>query len=361
MMKKKKSETLGIKMEESIMEPHNLSSETLRKWMQCMVVQRLIRQAQGQVLAIFAIALPVIFGGGAIAVDIGHLFVARNTMQNAADAGARAGASILANGGSESDAAAAASDFANQNMTFPSYFTGATTNVTFPTAASVQVSITHNLPLFLAPVIGLDTASVAATASAELAATSTVAPNAMVPLSIYCNNPAGCAGTLGVGQLLNLRRYCGNYFMDGPEGNDCGNDIADGENFLAGITFDDNNSTNDFRTLVRTGYSNAVTLGQMARALPGNRNGWQDGMTDRLAAGQNEIVLPVIREASNPNGEYNVEIIDFIKVRIHGFSTSRNTDETSFEIIRSQVTTSEFAEASEGLNIDSVVGVRLSQ
>ncbi len=360
-MEKRKSGIPVSKKEVSIMKHHSLSSETLRKWIQRMVLQRLLRRAQGQVLAIFALALPVIFGGGAIAVDLGHLFVARNTMQNAADAGARAGASVLANGGSESDAAAAAADFANQNMTFPSYFSGATPNVTFPTAATVQVSISHDLPLFLAPVIGIDTAPVATTASAVLAAVSTVAPNALVPLAIYCNNPAGCAGTLSVGQSLNLRRYCGNYFMDGPEGNDCGNEIAGGENFLAGITFDDNNSTNDFRTLVRDGYSDAVTLGQLARALPGNRNGWQDGMTDRLAAGQTEMVLPVIREAVSPSGEYNVEIIDFIKVRIHSFSTSGNTDETSFEIIRSQVTTSEFADATQGLNINSVVGVRLSQ
>ena len=73
------------------------------------------------------------------------------------------------------------------------------------------------------------------------------------------------------------------------------------------------------------------------------------------------MVLPVIREAASPSGDYNVTIIDFIKVRVHSFSTSGNTDETSFEIIRSHVTTSDFSDGNQGLNIESVVGVRLSQ
>lgn len=343
------------------MKRHSLSSDTLRDWIQRLVVHRLLKQGGGQVLAIFAFALPVFFGGGAIAVDMGHLFVAKNAMQNAADAGARAGAAVLADGGSQADATTAAVSFANQNLTFPSYFTGATPNVTFPEANTVHVSITHNLPLFLAPVIGIDTASVSTSASAQLTSILSVDPNSLVPLAIYCNNPAGCAGSLSVGQSLNIRRYCGNYFVDGPDENGCGNDIANSETFMAGITFDENNSTEDFRSLVRDGFAGTVSLGQMARALPGNRNGWQNGMSDRLAEGRSEMVLPVIREAASPSGEYNVEIIDFIKVRISSFSSSGNTDQTSFEIIRSFASTTDFVSPSESLNILSMAGVRLSQ
>lgn len=44
-----KEKTPGMAMEESAMKPHSLSSETLRKWIQRMTLQRLLKRAQGQV------------------------------------------------------------------------------------------------------------------------------------------------------------------------------------------------------------------------------------------------------------------------------------------------------------------------
>ena len=183
----------------------------------------------------------------------------------------------------------------------------------------------------------------------------------MIPLAITCNNPGGCAGVLAVGQTLTTRRYCGNYYADGPSGNGCGNTIADGEIFLAGITFDNNNSNSAFRDAVRDGYDEEVSIDQLARALPGNRNGWRSGMTDRLAAGENELVFPVIREATSPSGNFNVEIVDFVQVRISNFAQAGNTDETTFTIIQSSVSATDFATASQGLGIESITGVRLTQ
>ncbi|MEK6709810.1 MAG: pilus assembly protein TadG-related protein, partial [Nitrospinota bacterium] len=54
------------------------------------------RREKGQTLAIAALVLPVMLGMGALAVDVGHLYVARTALQNAADAGAMAGAGALA-------------------------------------------------------------------------------------------------------------------------------------------------------------------------------------------------------------------------------------------------------------------------
>src|SRR3972149_336553 len=119
-----------------------------------------LRGARGQVLAIAALILPVLTGMGALAVDVGHLYVARAAMQTATDAAARAGAGGLATGGYQSAASAEAASFANQNLSRLSYLTGATPTVSFPNATTVQVSIAHNVALFFAPIIGFNTASV---------------------------------------------------------------------------------------------------------------------------------------------------------------------------------------------------------
>ena len=213
--------------------------------------QRLVEQQQGQVLAIFALALSVLVGAGALALDYGHMYVARNTMQNAADAGARAGAVILASGGTSNAASTTAANLANLNLASYQTLIGATPVVTFPAANSVRVNINHNLPLFLASIIGFSNAGVNSNAVAQFDPSTTIPPGFTIPLALYCNNPSGCTGQISVPQTHTVRRYCGNYFANGPSGNACGSSIADGEIFAVGITFDDNNSTADFRDQVR--------------------------------------------------------------------------------------------------------------
>ncbi|MBI3128636.1 MAG: hypothetical protein HYZ11_13615 [Candidatus Tectomicrobia bacterium] len=322
---------------------------------------RRIRSARGQVLAIVALMLPVLMGMGALSVDVGYMYVARSAMQTAADAGARAGAGVLATGGNQSAANAEALNFTNQNLGRLAYLTGATPTVSFPTSTSIQVNIVHNLPLFFAPVIGFNTAGVNANAGASISPASSVPPGSMVPLGIHCNNPSGCSGVLQVGQTFSLRRYCGNFFADGAGGNGCGNAIANGENFLVGFTLDDHSNSNSlFRSRVYDGYDVEVNYGDPARALPGNRNGWRSGMEDRLAEGRNEMTFAVIRGRDPASQAYNIEIVDFVQVRVSSFAQSGNTDTTTFEIIRTAVSTNSFAQAGEGYGINSIVGVRLT-
>ncbi len=332
-----------------------------KRWMSCTSLRRILKETKGQAFAIVALSLPVLVGGAAIAVDVGHMYVAKSVMQNAVDAGSRAGASVLAEGGSQADANTAATSYALENLSTYSYVANVEPTVTFPTSDSVNVTITHAVPLFFAPVFGIDTADVSSVATAGLSNVSSVEPNTLVPLAIYCNNESGCSGSLSVDQNLTLRRYCGNFFADGPSGNGCGNAIADGENFFVGLTFDNSNSNAQFRSDVLDGYSGTVTLGQTARALPGNRNGWRDGMTDRLADGRNEVVVPIIEKLEPVSGTFNIQIVDFVKVDISSFAISGNTDTTTLQIIRGAVSATEFADTDQGLGINSVVGVRLSQ
>ena len=102
------------------------------------------------------------------------------------------------------------------------------------------------------------------------------------------------------------------------------------------------------------------TLGQTARALPGNRNGWRSGMTDRLADGRNEVFIPIIAKLEPVTQTNNIQIVDFVKVSISSFAISGNTDTTTLQIIRGAGSTTEFSDSSQGLGINSVVDVRLS-
>ena len=61
------------------------------------LIQSLSRDQRGVTAIMVAICLFVLIGFGALAVDIGHLCVAHNELQNAADAGALAGARFLYN------------------------------------------------------------------------------------------------------------------------------------------------------------------------------------------------------------------------------------------------------------------------
>ena len=60
-------------------------------------ITRLLKQERGAVLVLVALLLLVFVGITALAIDLGHLYVVRNELQNAADAGALAGALNLYN------------------------------------------------------------------------------------------------------------------------------------------------------------------------------------------------------------------------------------------------------------------------
>ena len=57
-----------------------------------------LKSERGAVAVIVAILIALFIMFTALAVDIGHLYVAHNELQNAADAGALAGARFLYNG-----------------------------------------------------------------------------------------------------------------------------------------------------------------------------------------------------------------------------------------------------------------------
>jgi Flp pilus assembly protein TadG len=342
--------------------------KAISKW-----VSNLKKDTRGQVFALAAGMLPVIFGMGAMAVDVGYVYVARNEMQNAADAGALAAAQILATGGVQANARATATQYSTQNMAGRAYLAAATTQVNFPTPTQVQVSVNQpNLGLFLAPVIGINTANVNAQAAARLNAIGTVPPGGTVPLGIYCQNPSGCTGAdLPVGRTFDkAMRHCGNQF--GSSGSKCTYSPKNppaGEVFFVGISPNPiaaGNSNFELQDGIRNGMPDQVVIDQAMFALPGTQEGAQLAIKDRLAAGENEFIVPIIEKlagaGAGASNAHNVKVVDFVKVRITGFygKGGKNPDLLDFEIIRGFEPTGTIASPGQGLGISSVTSVSLS-
>ena len=78
------------------------------------LLRRLKRRTSGQTFLLVSIALVVLLGVAALAVDIGDLWTTRRLMQSAADAGAVAGADEIAIGGNSTAITAAAKDAARR-------------------------------------------------------------------------------------------------------------------------------------------------------------------------------------------------------------------------------------------------------
>lgn len=112
---------------------------------------------RGQILAMYALLLPVLLCFGALVVDVGHAFVLKRHLQKSADAAALAAAQALplsgSCAGSEEEAIAIAYSGSpgghNANPSLPSV----TTTVECPTAAKVKVTQSAKAQLFFAGVL----------------------------------------------------------------------------------------------------------------------------------------------------------------------------------------------------------------
>jgi hypothetical protein len=117
---------------------------------------------RGQVLILVALMVVVLFGFVALAIDVGNIYGGRRRMQNAADAGALAGARELCFGsGDRATARLVAEDYATNRNGAQGAF------VDIPSDGyTVTVVASQTLDTFLAGVIGIPTADVNALAVA---------------------------------------------------------------------------------------------------------------------------------------------------------------------------------------------------
>ncbi len=124
------------------------------------MVQENSQPERGQSIVIFAILMIVFLALAALVIDGGFSLAKRREAQNAADAGALAGAEALCGGGTQAEAQAQALDYAGRN--------GAINPVPVISFGSTGITVTATMPhqTFLASIIGSEVVSPTASASA---------------------------------------------------------------------------------------------------------------------------------------------------------------------------------------------------
>jgi hypothetical protein len=163
----------------------------------------------GWVMVFVALSLVVLCGFIALAVDVGSFVSARTSAQRAADAAALAGALTYVTGG---DATTQAVQIATSNQIMGAAIQPGEVTVTFPASRQVQVVISRNAPTYFAKVLGMNIATIGATAIAEAASsfnTSDCVKPLFLPNAIHADFPCNaCASSMviidGSGQVTSL-------------------------------------------------------------------------------------------------------------------------------------------------------------
>jgi hypothetical protein len=178
------------------------------------LLQRMRQRHRGQTFLLVSIAIAVLVGIAAVAVDIGNLWSSRRLMQSAADAGAVAGADEIAIGGSGSAITTAAQDAASHNG-FANGGTrpGASDTITVavhnpPTSGTfasnsnaVEVDVSENQPTYFMRVFGWHSIPVSTTATAVTLGSGSC---------IYALDPSA-SGAIDVGGTASVSSACGLY------------------------------------------------------------------------------------------------------------------------------------------------------
>jgi Flp pilus assembly protein TadG len=263
------------------------------------------RFSKGQMLALFTIVLPVLLGVMALGADFSIIYLNWSMVQKAADAAALAGASQLTGvTGSASTLKPAAtnyvygyaclngvSDPANTYSTIcpseASHPGGFADQIAFTNVTDTQVSvgIKRSVPYFFGKMIGLNTAAVAATATAAIEATGS-APN--FPVGLQCTpNASGKCDLAKLFAAFGPNVTFGSKFVlndsnnnmqssDGAPGNWDWLDVGQGQ------------GASGLGTVLAGGGGGTLTLGQTVHTSPGigkgNAQPAQDGLNKRMAA-----------------------------------------------------------------------------
>lgn len=175
---------------------------------------RVISNKKGVTAVMVAVMMVMLFGLGALAIDLGHLYIVRNELQDAADAAALAGAAMLYSTGSSGPDWAAAEQEAVRAVKFirsdgiaiadcdvvSGYWNLAHTPEGMQSqsitpgsmdAAAVRVKVTRSggqnggaVQNWLASMLGAATSNVSAAATAVSESTGSVSPGGIFPVAI---------------------------------------------------------------------------------------------------------------------------------------------------------------------------------
>jgi Flp pilus assembly protein TadG len=130
------------------------------------MLRRLISNQKGGVIVLFALALVVLCGFTGLAVDTGAFYLQHTRLQNAVDAAALAGATVLP---STTDAENAARDYLEKNLeNNQNIYKAGQAIVTFSNSNTVvKVQYTDNFPTYFLKAVGISGADIQVVAAAR--------------------------------------------------------------------------------------------------------------------------------------------------------------------------------------------------
>lgn len=133
------------------------------------------KDEKGQVLVFVALAMFVLLGMAALAIDVGFMYSTKHELQRSADAGALAGASAFTTGdwndvAIRTIADARARDYASRDVVIDRALdSAAEVAVSFPSTDRIQVITSRNANLFFARIFGMANQLITARAVAQAA------------------------------------------------------------------------------------------------------------------------------------------------------------------------------------------------
>ncbi len=253
--------------------------------------------SRGQIMIVLTLVLPVLLGAMALGADFAIIYFNRILLQKAADAAALAGASQLTGAaGSASSVQPAAVEYAdgyaclngvsdpnNPSATIcPSPRTqpaGFVDQIAFVKVTDTQVSvgIKRTLPYFFGKMIGMQSAAVAATATATVVPQGG-APSGLFPVGVQCNKPCSNLAALNPGSGVTF----GTKFM----ANVVTNGVAPG-NWQWVDVGQANKGASALGAALQSGSTGSIGVGDTINPDTGNKANSgpaQSGLAARLAA-----------------------------------------------------------------------------
>jgi Flp pilus assembly protein TadG len=209
-------------------------------------LKRRLRGERGSVIPLVTILMFAMLGISAFAIDLGSLYQAKRQAQAAADAGALAGTQDLPNG--PTTASTDATTYATKT------YNGASAAVTTPynsDSAQIHVVVTKTVPSILGSILGINSVTVTATATAKVLGTFT--PTAIFAASTSCsgygatfesNNAVVQGGVVSNGHVdfQGNNNTIGPITYGGPNGCSATNTTGNGNSFTS-LTRDPSNHT----------------------------------------------------------------------------------------------------------------------
>lgn len=299
-----------------------------------MWLRKLRNDEGGSVLVLAALAIVVLLGFTALAVDGGYLYHRNTRLQDIADASALAGAmQIGETTGSDTEKKDAAMlkavDYAEKNGIDVIGTTGYTRNVkysngddgtmtvTFPNGIKdVKVAFSIDTKLFFARVLGFDQTPVASSGKARIGTAKSASGEGLVPIALIWDknkqDKDDDNDDYVIGETYELVEYPGG----GTKGN---YNYLDFKKLPGG---GDKEKGSQFRWDLKWGFGGTLSIGQRVPTMTGVDVGHVDpafnAIDGRIAQGRTEIIVPIFdaQEFSGVTGKTELTIIGFAKMEV---------------------------------------------